>query len=126
MTGTCALCHEMIVGASAPAASVHPIEWEWRELGAAAQSHFVQHHPEEYTGIQILAAVFVHYLLSLQLLFTSDAAITLQDGLHGDLLKAIDAPRAGAVIDVAPASVVTLEQSINVRPNPVLRRKRAA
>lgn len=103
MIATCGLCREMIDGGAAPALHAAPAEFEWRQLGNAAQRHFAKRHPEALAAVQILTAIWVHYLLSLQLLFTDERAIELQGQLYADLSRALEQPSPIAVVDAVPA-----------------------
>lgn len=109
MTGTCSICRQLIVGGRAPALHAEPLVYEWHALGLELQKHFTKRHPAEATAINAITKLWVHYLLSLQVLFTDESAITLQATLLTTLKQALDQEPAASsklrVIDVLPTEV---------------------
>lgn len=94
MTATCSLCREILDGGRAPALHADPAIHEFKQLGVAAQKHFAKRHPEVAQALNAITIVWVHYLLSLQLLFTDAAAIELQGLILQDLSNALNQPAA--------------------------------
>jgi hypothetical protein len=111
MTATCSICREILKGKPAPLGYVAPDEFEWREVCLEAQRHFVARHAAEFGVLQVITQIWVHYLLSLQLLFTDPRAVGLQDALFAQLSAALQVPTRVQVIDVIPADAGAIDST---------------
>lgn len=111
MTATCGICREIMTGKRAPARHEAPDAFEWQALCDESQRHFARRHPDQLAAIQIVTRIWVHYLLSLHLLFTDEKAIALQTSIVGDLQNTLaHKPGRVEVIDLVPADAGSIDR----------------